>query len=108
MAVTTLTFDPCICELYWPLAYGARVYIVSSSTQKRPDKMVEVLDAAKPTILQVTEPPTLIEYSSSTIHLCTLTLTLASPLCIILVVMMRAKEFKTSRFVLMLILWFTL
>jgi len=25
MAVTTLTFDPCICELYWPLAYGAKV-----------------------------------------------------------------------------------
>jgi hypothetical protein len=34
----------------------------------------------------------------------TLTLTLSSPLCIILVVMMRSKEFKTSRFTLMLIL----
>ena len=22
MAVTTLTFDPCICEIYWPLAFG--------------------------------------------------------------------------------------
>ena len=32
------------------------------------------------------------------------TLTLTSPLCIILVVMLRSKEFKTSRFVLMLIL----
>ena len=42
------------------------------------------------------------------IPLYTLTLTLSSPLCIILVVMTRSAEFKTSRCVLMLILWFSL
>ena len=57
MAVTTLTFDPCICEIYWPLAFGATVKVVSTATQKRPDKLGEMLDEYKPKILQAT--PTL-------------------------------------------------
>ena len=44
------------------------------------------------------------EYSSSSMLLYTLTITLSSLLCIILVVMMRSTEFKTSRSILMLIL----
>ena len=45
-----------------------------------------------------------VEYSSSTIPVYILTLIPSSALCIILVAMMRSKEIKTSRLVLMLIL----
>jgi len=54
MAVTTLTFDPCICEIFWPLAFGAQILVVSSVTQRHPDKMIGLLEGASPHILQAT------------------------------------------------------
>ena len=47
MAVTTLTFDPSILELYWPLAFGAQIVIASTATQKRGDRMLELLDEVR-------------------------------------------------------------
>lgn len=54
MAVTTLTFDPCICEIYWPLAFGAKIMVASSAVQRRGERMIELLERAQPFILQAT------------------------------------------------------
>jgi len=56
-AVTTLTFDPCICEIFWPLSFGATIFMVSTPTQKKPDKLTDLLDELDPYVLQAT--PTL-------------------------------------------------
>jgi len=54
MAVTTLTFDPCIIEIYLPLAFGARVSLISTATQRRGDKLVALLGRESPHLLQAT------------------------------------------------------
>ena len=54
LTVTTLTFDPCICEIFWPLAFGARVAIASSAVQRRGDRMLQLLDRVQPDVLQAT------------------------------------------------------
>jgi len=54
MAITTLTFDPCILEIFWPLAFGASVMVASTSTQRNGSKMLELLETTHPNILQAT------------------------------------------------------
>ena len=63
MAVTTLTFDPCIMEIFWPLSFGARVVIASTATQRRPDIFLKLLQHAEPDILQAT--PTMFHMMAS-------------------------------------------
>ena len=54
VAITTLSFDIALLELFLPLAVGARVELVSRETAADPARLAAVLDAAGATALQAT------------------------------------------------------
>lgn len=54
LAVTTLSFDIHVLELYLPLIVGSKVVIVSRETASDGDRLLKVLKASKATVMQAT------------------------------------------------------
>ena len=70
LAVTTLSFDIAVLELFLPLTAGARILLVSQETATDGRELAKTLDAFRPTIMQAT-PATwrmLLDAGMPTIH----------------------------------------
>ncbi|MFG3352036.1 amino acid adenylation domain-containing protein, partial [Streptomyces sp. NPDC048001] len=57
VAVTTVSFDIAALELYTPLICGATVVLADRDTVRDPERLADLLDAHRPTVVQAT--PTL-------------------------------------------------
>jgi amino acid adenylation domain-containing protein len=54
VALTTLSFDPSVMEIFAPLSCGARVLVVSTANVQDGARLAEVIDEWQPTILRAT------------------------------------------------------
>ena len=54
VAVTTLSFDIAVLELFLPLLTGAQVILASRETAQDPRLLIELLDESKATVMQAT------------------------------------------------------
>jgi amino acid adenylation domain-containing protein len=54
LALTTISFDPAVLDIFLPLSVGARVVIVPESTRLDPEQLLELLHKSGATILQAT------------------------------------------------------
>ena len=54
LALTTISFDPAVLDIFLPLSVGARVVIVPEATRMDPDRLLELLHQSEATILQAT------------------------------------------------------
>ncbi len=58
VAVTTISFDPSVLELYLPLVSSARLVLADDDEARDPQRLAELLDRTRPTVFQAT-PTTL-------------------------------------------------
>ncbi|MFL6515417.1 MAG: amino acid adenylation domain-containing protein, partial [Chthoniobacterales bacterium] len=54
LALTTISFDPAVLEIFLPLSVGARTVIVPEATRMDPEKLVDLLQQSGATIFQAT------------------------------------------------------
>jgi len=54
LAVTTLSFDIAVLELWLPLTVGARVAVASREDSGEADRLIALMEREKPTVLQAT------------------------------------------------------
>jgi thioesterase domain-containing protein len=54
LALTTISFDPAVLDIFLPLSVGARIVVVPEETRYDPDKLLDLLHRSGATILQAT------------------------------------------------------
>ncbi|MEH1098250.1 amino acid adenylation domain-containing protein [Micromonospora sp. CPCC 205561] len=54
VALTTVSFDPSVLELYLPLLVGGRVVVADAEQTRDPQRMAELIRTAAPAVLQAT------------------------------------------------------
>ncbi|MFG1891262.1 amino acid adenylation domain-containing protein [Micromonospora sp. NPDC049051] len=54
VGLTTVSFDPSVLELYLPLLVGGRVVVADAEQTRDPQRMAELIDTARPAVLQAT------------------------------------------------------
>jgi amino acid adenylation domain-containing protein len=54
VALTTLSFDPSVMEIFGPLSCGARVLVVSAADMHDGTRLAELIDEWQPTVLRAT------------------------------------------------------
>ncbi|MEI6277734.1 MAG: amino acid adenylation domain-containing protein, partial [Prolixibacteraceae bacterium] len=54
LAVTTISFDIAVLELYLPILYGAGIVIATQETSMNPELLIKKIEECHPTILQAT------------------------------------------------------
>ncbi|OLR93067.1 non-ribosomal peptide synthetase [Actinokineospora bangkokensis] len=54
VALTTISFDPSVLELYSPLLVGATVVLADAEQARDPERMIALVERERPTVLQAT------------------------------------------------------